>query len=952
MTRESGLSAVEVRVRLERDGANRLPAPPRRTVVSALLSVSGQPMVLLLLACTLLYAVLGNTLDAVVLGISIVGVAAISIYQELRAQHVLEALRELASPRSTVVRDGTVVRISSQELVEDDRLIVQEGDRLACDARLIEAQGLSVDESLLTGESAPVAKDPRETSESARMLRAGTLVVQGDGVAEITATGERTTLGRIGRVLASIEVRPSRLHDELTQLVRKVAFVAVLTCLAAASLFAWRDGSWTAGLLVGLTLAMSIVPEEFAVVWSVMLALGAWRLAGSRVLTRQPQAIETLGAATVLCVDKTGTLTVNRMEVAALSDGVRHAGPDDAVQLDGRLQSLLRAAALASVHEGIEPMDSAIHRLLDQQRLMPRSGEVRWRDGVMPGRPYVSQGWRLDGEAGTFIAIKGAPEAVLARCGDSAERLRTLGRQAEAWAADGRRVIAVAIVHGGDLAVRPQSGWQAAGLIAFHDPLRHDVPPAIALCRRAGIRVVMVTGDAPATALAIARQAGLVRQDEGAVLTGAQLEAMNEADCDRAVAGVGVFARVVPAQKLRIVQALQRRGEVVAMTGDGVNDGPALRAADVGVAMGQRGTDVAREAAAIVLLDDRFSSLVEAVRAGRRIFANLRKAMGYLFAVHVPIVGLSLLPLLGGPVLLLPVHVVLLELIIDPACSLVFEAEPARPDDMSVPPRSATTPLFGVGAVARALLAGGAALLVVVLAQWLARAASFSDEALRLVALVTIIVGNLTILQCFRAASRGLEARNRVFYALVLAVCALAGFVLLIEPLRRVFGLPPQIDAVVVVALLAVPAAWAAWRLRPTSVLRMIEKPGHGSDDERDSDQGDASRKREDLCQMDPVHGRHSKEPLGPAVDLQQARSWQSARDVQQRLETDVAEPIQGAAQNRDRDDSGEPPSQHPAAVMAKDPHRADRDGEGSGHVAEGNRQQHDQGEQGTDDCG
>jgi Ca2+-transporting ATPase len=279
VTLESGLTAIEARARLERDGANRLPAPPRQTWLSALLSVSGQPMVLLLLACTLLYAFLGNTLDAAVLGASIVGVAAIAVYQELRAERVLEALRDLASPRSTVVRDGAVVRISSLELVEGDRLIVQEGDRLACDARLIEAQGLSVDESLLTGESTPVAKDVREASESARMLRAGTLVVQGDGVAEVTATGARTTLGRIGRVLAAIESRPSRLHQELTGLVRKVAFFAVLTCLVAASLFAWREGSWTAGLLVGLTLAMSIVPEEFAVVWSVMLALGAWRLA-------------------------------------------------------------------------------------------------------------------------------------------------------------------------------------------------------------------------------------------------------------------------------------------------------------------------------------------------------------------------------------------------------------------------------------------------------------------------------------------------------------------------------------------------------------------------------------------------------------------------------------------------------------------------------------------------
>jgi Ca2+-transporting ATPase len=869
MTHEGGLSAIEVRARLERDGPNRMPASPRQTWFSALLSVSGQPMVLLLLACTLLYAFLGNTLDAAVLGASIVGVAAIAVYQELRAQRVLEALRELASPRSSVVRDGIVTRISSRDLVEDDRLIVQEGDRLACDARLIEAQGLSVDESLLTGESTPVAKDPRESSDSDRMLRAGTLVVQGDGVAEVTATGERTTLGRIGRVLASIESRPSRLHQELTGLVRMVAFVAVFTCLAAASLFAWREGSWTAGLLVGLTLAMSIIPEEFAVVWSVMLALGAWRLTASRVLTRQPQAIEALGATTVLCVDKTGTLTVNRMEVAALSDGERDAAPNGAEPLDGRLQMLLRSAAMASVRAGIEPMDNAIHRLLDAQRVIAPAGEVRWREGVIPGRPYVSQGWCLEGEQGTAIAIKGAAEAVLARCVDPAERLRALALQADAWAAEGRRVIAVAVAHGDEGASRPASGWRAVGLVAFADPLRSDVPQAVAECRRAGIRVVMVTGDGAATALAIARRAGLVGAGEGAALTGAELDAMSEAQCEQAVATVSVFARVVPTQKLRIVQALQRRGEVVAMTGDGVNDGPALRAADVGVAMGQRGTDVAREAAAIVLLDDRFPSLVEAVRAGRRIFENLRKAMGYLFAVHVPIVGLSLLPLFGGPVLLLPIHVVLLELIIDPACSLVFEAEPARSDTMSTPPRSAATRLFDVAAVARALLAGGVALVAVVLVQGVARAASFSDEALRLAGLATIVVGNLALLQWFRGAARGAGERNRAFHWLVLAVCVLAGLVLLIEPLRRTFGLPSDIDPRLVLILLAIPCAHAAWRLRPASVDRVIEEPGQRTEDQQD-DRRDGARKEREEGDGSPAHGRDSTDAAPALVDLDQ----------------------------------------------------------------------------------
>jgi Ca2+-transporting ATPase len=374
-------------------------------------------------------------------------------------------------------------------------------------------------------------------------------------------------------------------------------------------------------------------------------------------------------------------------------------------------------------------------------------------------------------------------------------------------------VIAVARARG-DAGVEPlEAGYDALGLIAFHDPLRDDVPGAIAECRAAGVRVVMITGDSSATALAMAGAAGLLAGSDDGVLSGFELDAMNDAEFELAVGGIAVFARVSPAQKLRIVQTLQRRGEVVAMTGDGVNDGPALRAADIGVAMGQRGTDVAREAAAIVLLDDRFGSLVDAVHAGRRIFANLQKAMGYLFAVHVPIVGLSLLPILGGPVLLLPIHVVFLELIIDPACSIVFEAEPAAEDSMRVPPRPASTPLFSLGAVAGALGIGSVALLAVIAVHAAGRAAALGDEALRMAALATIVAGNLAMLQWFRGGSarRTSAAANRMFEILVLGVIGLCAAVLAIAPLRAALGFPPSVAPAFLVLPLAAAFAWLAW---------------------------------------------------------------------------------------------------------------------------------------------
>jgi Ca2+-transporting ATPase len=530
------------------------------------------------------------------------------------------------------------------------------------------------------------------------------------------------------------------------------------------------------------------------------------------VLTRQPQAIEALGTTSVLCVDKTGTLTCNRMEVVALHDG-EHAlrrAPGDS--LPAAFDRLLRGAALASVREGLEPMDQAIFRLPSPAAadgLQPLR-----REAVLPGRPFVRRCWRKQGEAEVLFALKGAPEAVLARCLQAPQQQQTVHAQTQAWAARGLRVIAVASARGVDEAAPPESGYELLGLLGFQDPVRDDVPAALQACRDAGVRVVMITGDAAATALAIARNAGLVR-DEGpaAVLAGAQLDAMNEAEFEQAVVGVSVFARVTPAQKLRIVQALQRRGEVVAMTGDGVNDGPALRAADIGVAMGQRGTDVAREAAALVLLDDRFASLVDAVRAGRRIFANLQKAMGYLFAAHVPIVGLSLLPLFGGPVLLLPIHVVLLELIIDPACSLVFEAEPLAADGMRVPPRRSNSPLFSLDAIARALAVGVMALLAVVIVQWLGHRAVLSDPALRLAGLSTIVVGNLVMLQWFRGGLRRSRPTNRVFVGLLLGVSLLSVVLLLTPPMSAALGFPAGLDARWVLAALCLPAAWALWRL-------------------------------------------------------------------------------------------------------------------------------------------
>ena len=820
---ETGLSDAQAAERLARDGPNRLPRGKPRTLRVIALAALAQPMFLLLLAAAAVYALVGSLADALMLLGSVLVVALIAIYQDFRTERVLETLKELASPRSRVRRGGRVLHIASHGLVRGDVLLVAEGDRLACDAQLTVAHSLAIDESLLSGESMPVRKQAAAhgttqgaaTHEPQHMLYAGTLVVDGDGEAIVSATGAHTTLGRIGSTLSGLSTPPSRVQAELTQLVWRIAVAAMLICLVAAAAYALRQGSWSEGVLVGLTLAMAIVPEEFAVVWTVMMALGAWRLSQHQVLTRQPQAIEALGTTSVLCVDKTGTLTHNRMALLALATPEASAmlGADDAA--DARFAALLDIAAHASASDGLEPMDRAILGLHQRSGgTLQRRGQMLQRMGVAPARPYVVQSWSgHQGQAG-LVAVKGAPEALLPRCALDAAELTRIDREVQRLAGLGLRVLAVAYARGTSLApgaALPRLEW--AGLLGFADPLRKDVPAAIATCRQAGIRVVMITGDAGATAAAIAREAGL---DTTRVVSGAELELLDDAALAGLTREVSVFARVSPQHKLRIVRALQAQGHVVAMTGDGVNDAIALRAANIGVAMGRRGTDVAREAAALVLLDDSFAALVHAVRLGRRIFVNLQHSVNYLLAVHVPIVVVSLLPVLfGGPVLLLPLHVVFLELIIDPACSLVFEAAPEAATAMTRPPRAANVRLVSLRGAARALGAGALAALVVAAVQLLGQQLGWGEPWLRLAALGSLVVANLALLLVFlggrsvRLSTHG----NRALGWLLVGLGVSSALVLGIEPLAQRFGFPAGASMAWAAAALLLAAAVLAARL-------------------------------------------------------------------------------------------------------------------------------------------
>jgi Ca2+-transporting ATPase len=810
---ERGLTRHEAAARLAASGRNELPSQAQRTLLRIAAGVFREPMFLMIVAAGLLYLVLGDTAEALLL-LAFVGIVlGITIVEERKTERVLETLRELSSPRVRVVRDGAPQIVAGGEVVPGDIMLLDEGDRIAADAVMLAAHDLSVDESLLTGESAPVAKRAladgernavaamRPGGDGLPRVYAGSMVVQGGGTARVLATGTDSAIGQIGLALATLEEPESPLKQQTAALVRWFAVAAVLLSLAATILYVLTRGNLLQAVLAGLALAMSMLPEEFPVILTVFMAAGAWRISKRHVLTRRIGVIETLGAATVLCVDKTGTLTENRMAVQCLATASglhRLAAGDDPATLPSAERALLATAFLASEERPFDPMEIALHHLV--QTALPHSpaSGLSFVHEYPLGAPLLAMTHVWTGAPGApaVIATKGAPESVARLCGLDAAKRADIDVQTNALAGEGLRVLGVARAEG------TGPPWPADprdfrfvwhGLVAFADPLRANVPHAIAECRDAGIRVVMITGDYAATAHAIGEKAGLPAT---AIVTGPEIAALDEAALRARVRTTAIFARIAPEQKLAIVAALKANGEIVAMTGDGVNDAPALRAAHIGIAMGRRGTDVAREAASLVLLDDDFVSIVAAVRLGRRIYANLRRAMSYVLAVHVPIAGMALLPLLcGWPLMFGPAHIVFLELIINPTCSIVFEAEHSEHDAMRRPPRDSRAVLFDGATIFTCLLQGGAVLLVVALLYaWLQWAGAPAADA-RTLGFVALVAGNLGLIFAHRAVHarwrRIFRRDNPALWWVVGGALAALLVTVYWTPLQHLFGFAP-----------------------------------------------------------------------------------------------------------------------------------------------------------------
>lgn len=764
-----GLGDTEAKSILAKDGYNELPSSKPRSIFKIAFEVVREPMFLLLVAAGTIYLFLGDIREALMLLSFVFVVMGITFYQERKTERVLEALRDLSSPRALVIRDSMQKRIAGRDVVKGDILVLSEGDRVPADGVLLEATGLLVDESLLTGESVAVSKKrggsdsimSRPGGDGLPCVFSGTLVVRGQGFAVVRATGINTEIGKIGKALAHVVPEATALQRETATIVKRLALLGLSLCILVIVLYGVIRGDWLNGFLAGLTLAMATLPEEFPVVLTIFLALGAWRISRNHVLTRRIPAIETLGAATVLCVDKTGTITQNRMKVKTLTvgKGVFDLDPEPK-SIPESFHEIIEFAILASKKDPFDPMEKAI-KSFGESHL--NNTEHLHRDWKLVGEYPLSEEllalshvWKSPRGSDYVIAAKGAPEAIADLCHFSEDRIQELESSIEGMADEGLRVIGVAKAHFNEEKFPGKQHdftFEFLGLVGLSDPVKPLVYEAVRECNKAGVRVIMITGDYPGTARRIAEEIGLPWQNK--IITGPELSMMTDEQLLERISDVSIFARVLPEQKLRIVDALKKKEDVVAMTGDGVNDAPALRSAHIGIAMGGRGTDVAREAADLVLLDDDFSSIVAAVRLGRRIFDNLKKAMAYIFAVHIPIAGLSLIPvLLGWPLVLMPVHIVFMELIIDPACSIIFEAEPEEKNVMERPPRKQSDPLFGTRTVLLSLLQGISVLIIVVAVFAIAYTRGQGVEDARTLTFTSLIIANLGLILTNRSWSR------------------------------------------------------------------------------------------------------------------------------------------------------------------------------------------------------
>jgi len=735
-----GLTTAEVDASRQQNGANQLPTSESAIGWRLVAEIVFEPMFILLAVATLLYILLGQWQEGLVLGVAMLLVAAISVFQTVRSDKALQALRQLNQPTIAVLRNGVLTELPAEDLVVNDVLWLTEGQTIPADGRLLQANDCSVNEAILTGESVPVTK----TDPTIDLFYAGTLLSSGSAYMQISAVGEKTELGKLGQSLQRIEVEKTPLQVQINRFVQRMAFIGIAAFALVWGINFAQSGNWATSLLLGLTIAMSVLPEEIPVAFSSFMALGAARMVKFGVLTKQPQTVESLGSATVICTDKTGTITQDGMTLVKLYDGTTQQTVGLTETLSSSAKDVLLYARWASEPAPFDQMEKAIITAFETHFGAVANPIVH--EYPLDGQPPMMTHVYSDGPV--RVAGKGAVERIVRVCKLPEQEANIILKQATQLAEKGYRVLGVvgsAWPPDQDYPARQDDfPWTFKGLIMLENPPKANAKAVIKQFNRAHIVVKMITGDSLETACAIARQVALPDADK--TLTGQQVVDMADGELQARVKEVNVFARMFPEAKLRVVRALKANGEVVAMTGDGVNDGPALKAAHIGVAMGQRGTEVAKQAASIVLVNDDLGGMVKAIAQGRRIYQNLKRAVGYIVSIHIPIILTVTLPLLFGWKyinLFSPIHVIFLELVMGPTCSIAFENEPAEPHLMQQRPRPFTDTFFSAGELGLSIIQGLFISATVLLVYWQAMQAGYAIGQVRTMAFTTLVTSNI-----------------------------------------------------------------------------------------------------------------------------------------------------------------------------------------------------------------
>ncbi|MEO7310159.1 MAG: cation-translocating P-type ATPase [Chitinophagaceae bacterium] len=789
----SGLNNEQVINARKQFGENKLAYKKENGFVDALKSLAKEPMVILLLAASLIYFVSGKTGDALFLGAAIILVATISLYQDSRSRNALEKLKNFTQPYCKVLRNGKETAINSEELVVGDSLVIEEGTSIPADGVIVHSNDFSVNESILTGESFAVFK---EKATDDRFIYLGTTVATGQAIATITAVGNQTKLGKIGKSLESIEEEKTPLELQISSFVKKMVLLGAVVFLIVWAINYFRSFLLLDSLLKALTLAMSILPEEIPVAFTTFMALGAWRLMKMGIVVKQMKTVETLGSATVICTDKTGTITENKMTLAKLFLLSTQKITEPGTATTTEEKDLIRLSMWASEPIPFDPMEVALH--LAYTNSSPIDGRPDYKlvheyplGGKPPMMTHVFE--RADGNR--IIAAKGAPEALMQVAQLSDTEKQQIQNAITTMATDGYRILAVGQADFAGTAypsTQQELQFKFKGLVAFYDPPKKKIREVLKHFYKAGIAVKIITGDNSETTVAIARQIGFTGHDKS--ITGDELMKLSEAQLETCVMDTNVFTRMYPEAKLKIINALKANNQIVAMTGDGVNDGPALKAAHIGIAMGKKGTEIAKQAASLILLEDDLSKMVDAVAMGRKIYTNLKKAIQYIISIHIPIILTVFIPLALGwiyPNIFSPLHIIFLELIMGPTCSIIYENEPMEKNTMIQKPKPHTATFFNWKELSISVLQGLAITAGTLVTYRYAVCAGYYEAVTRTMTFTVLIMANifltLTNRSFYYSILTTLRYKNKLVLLIICITLAIVALLIFIKPLADFF---------------------------------------------------------------------------------------------------------------------------------------------------------------------